>query len=106
MELKTKFDMMSQKTFELGHPDHLFTYHLLHIEIIVVFRLKERRRWNHSEAKWCCVMLCFAVVMHILENDENGVLVELRVVVFDLEKKPKLEWRYGIQFWEKKNRYG
>ena len=42
-------------------------------------------------AMWCCVVLCFVVVMCMLDNDENGVLLELRVVVFDLEKKPKLE---------------
>ena len=40
---------------------------------------------------WCCVVSCFAIVMHMLENDENGASVELRVVVFDLEKKPKLD---------------
>ena len=42
------------------------------------------------------MVLYFAVVLRMLENDENGVLMELRVVVFDLEKKLKLEWRYGI----------
>ena len=52
------------------------------------------------------MLLCFAVVMHILENDENGVSVELRVGVFDLEKKSKLECKCGIRFWEKKNGYG
>ena len=31
-------------------------------------------------------------MLHKLENDENGVSVELRVV-FCLEKKHKLEWR-------------
>ena len=88
--------MMSQKTFESGHLDHLFTDHLLHIETIVVFSLKERRRRNHSEVGRCCVVYCFAGVLRMLENDENEVLMELRVVVFDLEKKLKLEWRYGI----------
>ena len=83
---------MSQKTFGLGHPDHLFTDHLMHIETVVVFSLKERRKQNHNEAGWCCTVLCFAVVMRMLGNDENGVSVELRVVVFDLEKKLKLEW--------------
>ena len=38
------------------------------------------------------MVLCFVVVMHMLENDENEVSVELRIVVFDLERKPKLEW--------------
>ena len=84
--------MMSQKTFGSGHPNHLFTDHLMHIETVVVFSLKERRKQNHNEAGWCCTVLCFAVVMRMLENDENGVSVELRVVVFDLEKKLKLEW--------------
>ena len=83
---------MSQKTFGSGHLDHLFTDHLMHIETVVVFSLKERRRQNHNEAEWCYVVLCFAVVMHMLENNENGVSMELRFVMFDLERKPKLEW--------------
>ena len=48
------------------------------------------------------MVLCFTVVMHKLENDENGVSVEMRILVFDLEKKSKLEWKCGIQFWEKR----
>ena len=47
-------------------------------------------------------MLCFVVVMFMLENDANEVSMELRVMVFDLEKKPKLEWKCGIRFWEKR----
>ena len=88
--------------FESSHLGHLFTDHLLHIETVVVFDLKERKRRNHSEVGWCYVVLCFVVVMFMLENDENEVSMELRVVVFDLEKKPKLEWKCGIRFWEKR----
>ena len=92
----------AKKMFESSHPGHLFTDHLLHIEIVVVFDLKERKRRNHNEARWGYVVLCFVVVMFMLENDENEVSMELRVMVFDLEKKPKLEWKCGIRFWEKR----
>ena len=53
MELTTEFYMMSQKTFGLGHPRHLFTDDLLHIETAMVFSLKERRRRHDSEAECC-----------------------------------------------------
>ena len=34
------------------------------------------------------------VVLCKLENDENGVSMELRIVVFGVEKKLKFEWKY------------
>ena len=76
MELKTKFNMISQKMFGSGHPNHLFTDHLMHIETVVVFSLKEKKdgiTMRLGGVLWCCVVLCFAIVMRMLENDENGV---------------------------------
>ena len=116
MELKTKFNMISQKMFGSGHPNHLFTNHLLHIEIAMVFSLKEKKRRNHKEAGWCCVVLCgvvfccvvlcFAVVMHMLENDENGVQWSWGLWCLIWKRNWSLSGDVVFGFRRKENRYG
>ena len=80
-------------------------------EIELRYRKKDRFQWSVGCGVWFKERKNFrkvagsvqigekitfggVVVLCKLENDENGVSMELRIVVFGLEKKLKFEWKY------------